>query len=203
MYPLRPGIKINQIVVHFSVAICVILYHWNWRGSVVLFIFSSCEFKWLVLVPPCFIVIKRLLSLLLHPARFIPWKLNKTIKQKMLIRIASCMSKLKTLRFRVTNLNPLPQQEISTMGSFTTNMYYHIALQAERTTIYLTVKESCMHISRQGKTKLLEKTSKTHIPWKRPKISAKAGRHTWCIFTYVTLWNSARICKSYSHVPTS
>jgi hypothetical protein len=26
-----------------------------------------------------------------------------------------------------------------------------------------------MHISRQGKTKLLEKTSKTRIPWKRPK----------------------------------
>jgi hypothetical protein len=94
MYTLRPGIKINQFVVHFPVTISVILYHWNWRGPVVLLIFSSCELRRLILVPSCFIIIKRLLSLFLCTARFIPWKLNKTIKQSMLIQKASYVTYL-------------------------------------------------------------------------------------------------------------
>jgi hypothetical protein len=49
------------------------------------------------------------------------------------------------------------------MGSFTTNMHYHITLQAERTAIYLAVKESYIYISSQGK-KNPSKNFKIHVP---------------------------------------
>lgn len=44
--------------------------------------------------------------------------------------------------FTTTNLNSLPQQKISSMGSFATNVDNHIALQTKGSSIDLTVKES-------------------------------------------------------------
>ena len=37
------------------------------------------------------------------------------------------------------------------MGSFTTNMHSHIALQTKGTTVFLTVKESYIHVYRKEK----------------------------------------------------
>lgn len=57
------------------------------------------------------------------------------------------------------------------MGSFTTNMHYHITLQAERTAIYLAVKESYIYISSQGKHKKLQK----FMSREKKNMSAQTG----------------------------
>lgn len=44
-----------------------------------------------------------------------------------------------------TNLNSLPQKKIPSVGSFTTNMNNHIALQTKGSPVDLTIKESYMH----------------------------------------------------------
>jgi len=49
---------------------------------------------------------------------------------------------------RLTHLNSLPEQKISSMRSFTTNMNNHITLQTKGTSICLAIEESYIQIER-------------------------------------------------------
>lgn len=54
-------------------------------------------------------------------------------------------------RIGETHLNSLPEQKISSMHSFTSNMNYHITLQTKGSSICLAVEESYIEIDWKGK----------------------------------------------------
>lgn len=86
------------------------------------------------------------------------------------------------------------------MGSFTTNMYSHIALQTKGTTVYLTVKESYMFTGKIN-TYLMQKFKMQIVSHWKYKTYRKS--HTGCIFTYVTAQDTRGISKPNPYMSTS
>ena len=173
MYPLRPGIKINQLVVHFPVTISTILYHWSWRGPVVLLIFSSCELRRLILVPSCFIMIKRL-SLFLCTDRFVSWKLNKTIKQIMFNSEGFLHIWYKTQNTSIPRDKP---QFSASKGDICHGFFYHQhALSyhiASRANYHLSRSKRKLHVHFKRRGEIPLKNFKNPCPVKKKKCQQR------------------------------
>lgn len=169
VYPLRSGIKIDQFI--FNLTMTVILHHWNGRFYVILLTVSHDEFRWLILVLPYFILIKRLLSEFIQIARLIPWKLNQTIKEKH-INFGNLLYRKDNTQLPVQRHKP---QLSASIGDIFHGFFYHQHAQsyhiADRGSYHLSHSKRKLHACCKRSIKLKHlSTIKSAYPCKSKTI---------------------------------